>query len=147
MENQSFVAIIEVAASPQSVFSSITSHVSKWWGGSDFKGHSTKLHDEFTIHHEGAHYSRQKLVEVIPDKKVVWLVTESTLHWLQYDKNEWTNTKMVFEIAKEDDKTVLRFTHEGLVVEKECYTRCEKGWRMVINDWLFNFITNNKPHF
>jgi uncharacterized protein YndB with AHSA1/START domain len=147
MNNQNFTATIEVEKSPQTVFNSITNDVAKWWGGKDLKGNSTKLNDEFIIHHEGAHYSKQKLVEVIPDKKIVWLVTESTLHWLQNDKQEWTNTKMIFEITPKGDKTVLHFTHEGLVPGRECYAKCEQGWSMVIKDWLLHFITDGKPHF
>ena len=90
------------------------------------------------------HYSKQKLIEVIPGKKIVWLVTESKLNWIERDKHEWTNTKMVFEITTKGDKTVLHFTHEGLVPEKECYERCVQGWDMVIKEWLFNFITDGK---
>ncbi len=142
MKNQNYTASIEVAKSPMDVFDHI-SDVSKWWS-KDFEGSSTKLNDEFVISHSDRHYSKQKLIEVIPDKKVVWLVSESKLNWLEKDKDEWTNTKMVFEITARADKTVLQFTHEGLVPEKECYARCEQGWNMVIKDWLFNFITVGK---
>ncbi len=137
---ESYAATIEVAKSSQEVFNCITD-VSKWWGGKDFEGKSANLNDEFIIQHPGAHYSKQKLVEVIPGKKIVWLVTESTLNWLEKDKHEWENTKMIFEITAHGNKTVLHFTHEGLVPEKESYTKCEQGWNMVIKDWLFNFIT------
>ena len=145
MKNKSYRATIEVANSPQDVFNHIKD-VSKWWS-KDFEGNSTKLNDEFVICHPGRHYSKQQLVEVIPGKKVVWLVTDSKLNWLEKDKHEWTNTKMVFEITTNGDKTVLHFTHEGLTPEKECYAMCEKGWTMVIKDYLFNFIEHNKPHF
>jgi uncharacterized protein YndB with AHSA1/START domain len=147
MENKNFTATIEVAKSPESVFKSITSDVAKWWGGKDFEGSSKKLNDEFIIHHPGAHYSKQKLVEVVPGKKIVWFVTESTLYWLKKDQHEWANTKMIFEISTKGNKTILHFTHEGLVPEKECYAKCEQGWSMVIKDWLFHFITDCKPHF
>ncbi len=140
MQNKSYTTTIEVAQSPQFVFKCITNDVAKWWGGKDLEGNSAKLNDEFIINHPGAHYSKQKLIEVIPDKKIVWLVTESKLNWLQKDMNEWTNTKMIFEVTTKVDKTVLLFTHEGLVPEKECYAKCEQGWNMVIKDWLFNFI-------
>ena len=145
--SSNYTASIEVVKSPQDVFKAITKDVSKWWGGKDLEGSSTKLNDEFIIHHPNTHYSKQKLIEVIPDKKIVWLVTEGTLHWLKKDKHEWTNTKMIFEITTKENNTVLHFTHEGLVPEKECYAMCEKGWSMVIKDWLFNFITTDKAHF
>jgi hypothetical protein len=83
-------------------------------------------------------------MEVIPDKKIVWLVTDSKLNWLEKNKGEWTNTKMIFEITPMGNKTLLRFTHEGLVPAQECYSRCEQGWNMVIKDWLFNFIKDGK---
>jgi hypothetical protein len=142
MQNNSYTAIIEVAQSPEDVFNHIND-VSKWWS-KDFEGSSAKLNDEFVICHPGAHYSKQKLIEMVPDKKVAWLVTESELDWLEKDKHEWTNTKMIFEITIKEDKTVLHFTHEGLVPEMECYERCQQGWNMVIKERLFNFITDGK---
>ena len=146
MESQTsdtdYSAAIEVAKSPEEVFSRIK-EVSKWWS-KDFEGSSTNLNDEFVICHPGRHYSKQKLIEVIPNKKIVWLVIESNLDWLEKDKSEWTNTKMIFEITVKGDKTVLHFTHQGLVPEKECYERCQQGWNMVIKDWLFRLITVGK---
>jgi len=139
---ESFTTTIEVTKSPKDVFNCIK-EVSKWWS-KDFEGDSTKLNDEFVIHHPDRHYSKQKLVEVIPNKKVVWLVTDSKLNWIKNDKKEWTNTKMIFEITTKGDKTILHFTHEGLVPEKECYIMCQQSWTMVIKDWLFNFITEGK---
>lgn len=146
MKDKSYTATIEVEKSPHDVFTHLTD-VSKWWGGKDLEGESKKINDEFIIHHQGAHYSKQKLIEVVPDKKIVWLVTDSTLNWLKKDQHEWANTKMIFEITTKGDKTILHFRHEGLVPEKGCYSKCEQGWNMVIKDWLFNFITYDKPHF
>jgi uncharacterized protein YndB with AHSA1/START domain len=147
MGNKHFKATIEVSKSPQDVFKSITNDVAKWWGGKDLEGSSKQLNDEFIISHPGAHYSKQKLVDIVPDERVVWLVTDSTLYWLKKDQHEWTNSKMIFEITAKGDKTILHFTHEGLVPEKECYAMCEQGWNTVIKDYLFNFITTDKPHF
>jgi hypothetical protein len=143
MEKKDFTATIELKKSGKDVFSSLLNDISKWWT-KDFEGQSTKLHDEFIIEHPGAHYSKQRLIEVIPDKKVVWLVTESHLNWLEQNKAEWTNTKMVFELVHEGDKTVLKFTHKGLVPELACYARCSQGWDMVIKERLYNFITNGE---
>src|SRR4030095_7485079 len=144
MQNKNFTATIEVAKSAQDVFNAIK-EVTKWWNKEDFEGNSSKLNDEFIIDHPNQHYSKQRLIEVIPNEKIVWLVTDSILHWLQKDQHEWTNAKMIFEITTKGDKTLLRFTHEGLVPEKECYEMCEKGWTMIIKDWLFHFITVGTP--
>jgi len=140
-----FTVTIELEKSSRDVFKAITEDIAKWWGFEDLTGSSTKLNDEFVIHHPGAHYSKQKLVEIIPDKKIVWLITESEMSWLEKDKHEWTNTKLIFELEVEGDKTSLCFTHEGLVPEKECYERCShEGWEIVIKDYLFNFIVSGK---
>lgn len=143
MTSKNFNASIEVAKSADEVFNCLT-EVTQWWS-QDFEGHSKNLNDEFIIHHSGQHYSKQRLVEVIPGKKMVWLVTESILHWLQIEKQEWTNTKIIFEITTVGGKTVLHFTHQGLTPEIECYASCEKGWSTVIKSWLFHFITFGTP--
>ena len=143
---QNYTATIVVAKSPHDVFKSF-SDVSKWWGGKDLEGSTTRLGDEFTITHGDVHYSKQKMVELVPDRKIVWLITESRLAWLERDKHEWTNTRLVFEITPNGDNAVLRFTHEGLFPEKESYARCAHSWNMVIKDWLFHFITDGTAHF
>jgi hypothetical protein len=142
MENKSFTTTIELEKSAQDVFNCLK-EVPSWWS-KDFEGSSKQLNDEFIIQHSDRHYSKQQLVEMIPNKKIVWLVTDSTLNWLEKDKHEWTNTKMIFEITTKEDRTILNFMHEGLVPEKECYIKCEQGWNMVIRSWLFNFITEGK---
>lgn len=52
-----------------------------------------------------------------------------------------------FELAPAGARTVLHFTHEGLFPDKECYSRCARGWSTVIGQYLFRFITEGVPHF
>ena len=141
--SKSFTATIEVTKTAHHVFECVRD-VSKWWGGKDLKGATSWLNDEFTITHGDAHYSKQRMIELVPDQRVVWLITEGRLGWLERDPQEWTNTTLTFEITPRGDKTVLRFTHDGLVPEKECYERCSEGWSLVITDYLFNFITKGQ---
>ncbi|WP_018343713.1 SRPBCC family protein [Cytophaga aurantiaca] len=143
MEKENYTATIDVAQSAKEVFNAIC-NVTHWWS-KDFQGNSNKQDDEFVINHPGQHYSKQKLVEVIPDKKIVWLITESELNWLKGNTEEWTNTRMIFEIDSSDNKTTLHFTHDGLIPEKECYAMCAKGWDIVIKDWLLHRITFGEP--
>ena len=79
-------------------------------------------------------------MESVPDKKVIWLVTDCYLGWIK-DKHEWTNTKMSFEISTNGNATQLNFTHIGLVPEVECYNDCVKGWDQYIKGSLLKFIT------
>ena len=142
---QSYSTSLELAASPEIVFTSIND-VPKWWvrevagASAEFEGKSSSLGDEFILRHGDVHYSKHKLIELVPDKKVVWLVTDSKLTWIKGNKEEWTGTKMIFEIIGDGEKTTLMFTHEGLVPQLECYEHCVHFWERVIKDWLFNLI-------
>ena len=141
MEKQDYNVSITVSATAHEVFQNIKS-VSKWWTP-DLEGSSQRLGDEFTVHFGDVHVSTQKLVELIPDKKVVWLVTYSKLNFIKKE-DEWTNTTIVFEISQQDDKAQIRFTHVGLVPEVECYKDCKKGWDYYIKGSLFKLLTEGK---
>ena len=141
MKEQDYHTSIAVDATAHEAFKSINS-VSKWWT-ENLEGSSQKLNDEFTVRFGDIHFSKQKLVEVIPDKKVVWLVTDSKLNFLN-NKHEWTNTKILFEIAEQDGKTQINFTHIGLVPEVECYNSCSNAWGQYINGSLFKLLTEGK---
>ena len=138
MENQNYHAVITVNKPANEAFKSINS-VSKWWS-ENLDGDSETMNDVFTIHFGNDSFVTHKLIEVIPDKKVVWLVTDCYLTWLK-DKSEWTNTKMSFEISKKGDSTEINFTHIGLVPEVECFDMCVKGWDQYIKGSLFKLIT------
>ncbi len=141
MKEQDYTVSITVNATPQEAFKSINS-VSKWWT-ENLEGSSQKLDDEFTVRFGDVHVSTQKLVEVIPDKKVVWLVTDSKLNFVK-DKHEWTDTKISFEIAEKGGKTQINFTHIGLVPQVECYSGCTNAWGQYIKGSLFKLLTEGK---
>jgi hypothetical protein len=132
---------LTVDASAGEVFKSIN-NVSRWWT-ENLEGHSQKLNDEFAVRFGDVHYSRQKLVEIVPGKKVVWLVTDSKLNFLK-DKKEWTNTKISFEIFSENGKTKMEFRHFGLVPEIECFDACSNAWSQYIQQSLLSLITTGK---
>lgn len=141
MKTQDFTTTIMVQQTPKEIFNAIN-NVRDWWQG-EIDGDTKKLNDEFTYRMEEFHFSKQKLVEVIPYEKVVWLVTESKLNFTK-DKSEWTGTKIIFEISEINNKTQLRFTHSGLVPKFECYEDCSNAWTQLVQQSLLSLITTGK---
>lgn len=143
MKTSDFTITLFTEQAPQEVFQAIN-NVSTWWSGyysEEFKGRTEKLNDEFSFRAGGgAHYSKQKLIEVIPNKKIVWLITESELSFLE-KTDEWTGTKVIFEISEKDGKTQLTFTHEGLTPEIECYDSCAPAWTQYVQNKLLPLIS------
>ena len=137
---------MQVDQTPEEIFNAVR-NVRGWWSGyysEEIKGDTEKLNDEFSFRAGGgAHYSRQKLIEVIPNKKVVWLVTDSKLDFLE-KKDEWTGTKVIFDILKKDTRTQLVFTHDGLIREIECYNSCAPAWSQYLQNKLLPLITKGK---
>jgi hypothetical protein len=141
MDKKDYAVTILVDQTPKEVFDAIN-NVRGWWQG-EIEGSTDKLNDEFTYRMEEIHFSKQKIVELIPDKKIVWLVTESKLNFFK-SKTEWTGTKISFEISEINNKTQVRFTHIGLVPEIECYGECSNAWGRLVQESLFSLITTGK---
>lgn len=141
MNKSDFTTTLLVDQTPGEVFNAIT-NVRAWWS-EEIEGSTGKLNDEFTYHYKDIHYCKMKLIEVIPDKKVVWLVQDNHFNFTK-DSSEWKGTKINFEISNEDNQTQLRFTHLGLVPEYECYDICADGWSNYINNSLRSLIVLGK---
>lgn len=141
MKNKDLQVSFVVDQPANEVFNAVNS-VSKWWT-ENLTGSSKSLNDEFTVEFEGMHVSKQKLIEVVPNQKVVWLVTDSHLNWIK-DKTEWTDTKVVFEITRQGNKTQLQFTHIGLVPGVECFDGCKGAWGHYVGESLLKLITTGK---
>jgi hypothetical protein len=141
MKARDYEIRMTVNATANEVFKSISS-ISKWWT-EDTGGGSQKLDDEFTVRFGDVHFSKQKLIAVIPDEKVVWLVTDSKLNFLK-NKQEWTNTIISFELFEHGQKTQIHFKHIGLVPEYECYDACSNAWSEYLQGSLLNLINTGK---
>jgi uncharacterized protein YndB with AHSA1/START domain len=129
---------IELAKSPDDVFDHLID-LSKWWP-EEFEGESIKRNSEFIFRTGDSHYSKNKVVEFVPDKKLVWLVTESIR---KTDDFEWTGTKMIFELAPRGNCTRLRFTYDGVVLKNES-DRLVQICDMTVKEMFYNFIVKGK---
>src|ERR1035438_1489559 len=141
MEKKDFTTTILVDQTPNEVFNAII-NVRGWWS-KEIEGGTDKLNDEWTYHYEDVHRSKMKIVELIPNKKVVWQVMDNHFSFTK-DKSEWKGNKIIFEITEKDNKTQLQFTQEGLVPEYECYDICQNAWSTYIQKSLLNLIITGK---
>ncbi|MBA3875083.1 MAG: SRPBCC domain-containing protein [Anaerolineae bacterium] len=141
MSEQNYSTVFTVNQTPEEVFAAVN-NVRGWWSG-EIEGSTDKLGAEFVYQYQDVHRSVQKITEFVPNKKVVWHVTDSQLNFIA-DKSEWTGTDIIFEISQKDDKTELRFTHAGLVPAIECFGTCSNVWGFYINVSLRSLITHGK---
>lgn len=141
MENQNFTTTFLVDQTPREVFNAVT-NVRGWWSD-EIEGGTEKLNDEFIFQVKDVHYSKIKLIEVIRDERVVWLVAYNYLSFVK-DHSEWTGTKVRFDISRQGNKTQLSFTHDGLVPEYECYDICTTAWTSYVQASLLPLIATGK---
>ena len=141
MNTKDFTTTLLVEASPAAVFNSIN-NVRGWWS-EEIEGGTDKFNDEFNYHFEDVHRCKMRVIELVPDKKVVWLVLDNYFKFTK-DKNEWTGNHIVFEITPQDGKTQVRMTQVGLVPQYECFGICRDAWTNYIQNSLRNLITTGK---
>ncbi|WP_427130755.1 SRPBCC family protein [Pseudarthrobacter sp. S9] len=138
MNDRDLTTTFSVDQTPEQAFDAIND-VRGWWSG-EIEGSTDKLGDEFTYRVPDIHFSKFRITELVPAKKVAWLVLESYLNFTE-DKEEWTGTTVNFELFEQDGGTQVRFTHAGLVPEYECYDVCSNAWGEYVNGSLRNLIT------
>jgi hypothetical protein len=141
MDNKDYTATILVDQSPATAYNAIKNF--RGWWSEEIEGNTDQLNETFFYHHKDIHLCKIKLIEMVPDKKLVYQVIENEFSFTK-DKSEWVNTKLVFEIAPEGNKTQIKFTHEGLVPAYECYEICNDAWGIYIRKSLYNYITTGK---
>jgi len=141
MSTTGFTTTLLVDQTREEAFNAIN-NVRGWWS-EEIEGGTNQLNDEFMYHYEDVHFCQMKLIEVIPNKKVVWLVKYNYFNFTE-DKSEWTGNKISFEISEKGKKTQIRFTHLGLVPAYECFEICSNAWNQYIRQSLFGLITTGQ---
>jgi hypothetical protein len=144
MANNDFNSSITAKISAGEAMKKI-SNIPGWWGVS-FTGNAEKQNDKFIIKMGEEAFFNFTVTELIPDKKVVWQVTDCYMPWYT-DKTEWTNTRLIFDLHEHNGVTEVNFTHEGLTPDVECYKDCEPGWTHWIKTSLFSYFTTGKGVF
>ncbi len=141
MDSKDYTATILVEQTPGTAFNAIQ-NFRVWWS-EEIEGKTDEINENFFYHYKDVHLCKVKLIEKVPNEKLVYLVVDNQFNFVK-DKTEWINTKLIFDISKEGDKTKVKFTHEGLVPVYECYKVCEDAWSSYINGSLKSLITTGK---
>lgn len=141
MATLDFNTTFSVDETPNAVFNAIK-NVRGWWS-ENIEGSTAQLNDEFTYQFKDIHKCTMKLIEVIPDEKVVWLVLDNYFNFTE-DKTEWTGTQIEFNISEKENKTQVYFVHKGLVPAYECYDICFDSWNGYVKKSLVGLITTGK---
>lgn len=144
MEKNNFTSSISANISAEEAIKKI-SNVPGWWGVT-FSGNAEKQNDKFIVKMGGESFFDFTVTELIPGRKIVWLVTDCYMPWYS-DKKEWANTKLIFDLTENNGVTNLTFTHEGLTPDVECYKDCRPGWTHWIQTSLFSYLTTGKGIF
>lgn len=137
MESKNFTTSILVEGTEANAFNAVKNF--KAWWSEDIEGNTDTLGETFFYHFKTVHLCKLKLIEVIENQKLVYQVIDNEFNFTQ-DKTEWVNTKLIFDLSEEGNKTKIVFTHEGLVPEYECYHVCHDAWTSYIQGSLKNLI-------
>jgi hypothetical protein len=145
-------ATMSVEQTPDEVFAAIT-YVRGWWS-ENIIGDTAALHDEFVFTDDsrypgetarekrGIRFCRFHITEVVPGERMVWHCVDADLTFID-DRDEWTDTNVVFDIAATSEGTTVRLTHQGLTAaESECFEACSLGWAFYITKSLPQLITS-----
>ncbi|HWA33132.1 MAG TPA: hypothetical protein VG737_03330 [Cyclobacteriaceae bacterium] len=138
MNDRNFSTSMLVDQSPAEVYKAIN-NPRAWWS-QEITGTTDRIESEWNYQFKDNHRSKMKVVEMIPDKKVVWLVEDNFFKNAK-DQSEWVGNKIIFDISKEGDKARLVFTQVGLVPEYNCYKSCEWAWTGFVQKSLKKLIT------
>jgi len=63
---------------------------------------------------------KMKVVEIVPNEKVVWECIES--------EHGWVGNKLTLALDENDGKTRVRFTHIGFPEQDDFYAICSFSW-------------------
>ncbi len=125
MSQNDYTSEFVVSENAEAVYDTIV-NVRSWWGG-EIEGEAARVGDVFTYRFEDMHFTRQRVSELVPGRKVAWHVEDGEIKFVA-DKSEWNGTDIMFDIVHEGSGSKVRITHRGLVPQKECFEACSGGW-------------------
>jgi hypothetical protein len=137
MSDHSYATSLTVERPAAEVFEAIN-NPHAWWS-EEIEGVTDKVGEVFTFRVKDIHYSKIRVTELVPGKKVVWRVLDNYMNYVD-DQSEWVDTEIRFELFEKDGLTEVRFTHAGLLPQFECFDVCSNAWGFYIPGSLRSLI-------
>ena len=124
-QRQDYVRELVVNAPQAHVLKSLTTleGLAGWWAPAVSGDPTTGGEITFKFVRPDGVETKVMRVDESTDDAVIWTCLEDDTH------RDWEGTRIVFRLAAQGgDRTSLRFRHEGLVPQLDCYLQCEAGW-------------------
>jgi hypothetical protein len=115
--------------------------VAEWWNRQS-TGKAQEVGDTFRVDF-GQTWVDFKVVEAVPNKRIVWQVEDCNLHRLK-DQKEWKGTSVIWDLATANGTTMVRMTHAGLTPAVECFEACEAGWNFHVGESFLRLLTEDR---
>lgn len=128
MNNKSYTTAFSVDQTPRECFHAIkTLEVG---GLKKQKARRINQMKHFSIIIKMFIFLKLRLVEEIPDKNwfMMFWITSLVLQKIK----RMARNKTGFEISENNGKTTVKFTHDGLVSEEECYNVCTDAREIIL---------------
>jgi Activator of Hsp90 ATPase homolog 1-like protein len=109
-------------------------NVRSWWDG-EIVGQASQVGDEFSYSFKDLHKSVQRVDELVAGRTIAWRVLSSHLSFAR-PHDEWTGTRIVFQLEPLGRGARLVFTHQGLTPDRACWNACSRGWEYYVGEVL-----------
>jgi len=136
----SYSTSVEINISKEAVFQAISKDLANWWGYQDApiekKGTILKVS-------WGEPWYQFEVTEYHENKKMVWKCIDANqkIDGLKNVEKEWVDTKIYWVLQELDEqKTLLKFKHEGLTPEFICFKFCSKSWNHFLQGSLVSYL-------
>jgi uncharacterized protein YndB with AHSA1/START domain len=112
---------VVIKATPEKVYKAVTTQegIESWWCKNTTAKPEVGFVNIFTF---GKDRSEMKVTELAPNKGTEWKCIKST--------DEWTGTKISFDLEEKSGDTILRFAHEGWKAPTDMYAVCNYHWAL-----------------
>lgn len=124
---------------PEEVYHALTTSMglSNWW--TTTSGAVPEVESITTFHFSEAYQKSMRVVELLPDRRVLWECVAGDVQWL--------GTTIAFEIEPVSGGIELRFYHAGWEAETELFGHCNYHWAIYLKS-LKTYLETGKgqPH-